>query len=196
MIFALYDFTPFKNELPETNLKLLLNMEDLNYPAFNEIFNIIHPHQQKQYITFKESDKAKDYKIERNTKFPSVDFNSLPEILDEVLLQKLIIYKKDRDLRRVIHDLLSQEHKDQITKFESENRDDITPNTTKIVADSLEKKRNKRKFNGNMGEPANVIECIMMDGINPFTREPETFESFYEKYTLDPKTGIPVPKNT
>ncbi len=47
-----------------------------------------------------------------------------------------------------------------------------------------------------MGEPANVIECIMMDGINPFTREPETFESFYEKYTLDPKTGIPVPKNT
>jgi hypothetical protein len=70
MIFAIYDFTPFKNELPEFNLKLLLNIDDLNNSIFDGVFNILKPHQQEQYIFFKDTEKAKRYRDERNAKFP------------------------------------------------------------------------------------------------------------------------------
>ena len=45
-----------------------------------------------------------------------------------------------------------------------------------------------------MGEPDNVTGYILKYGFNPITREPETIESFNQKYTIDPKTGDPIPK--
>lgn len=45
-----------------------------------------------------------------------------------------------------------------------------------------------------MGEPGNAGEFILMYGVNPFTKEPEIIKSSYEKYTLDSKTGMSVPK--
>lgn len=48
---------------------------------------------------------------------------------------------------------------------------------------------------GNMGEPENADEYVLRYGRNPFTHEPETIESFNEKYTIDPQTGDPVPKD-
>lgn len=194
MTLAIYDFTPFANELPKFNLKLLLNIEDLNNSIFDEVFNILKPHQQEQYIVFKDSEEAKKYREERNSKLPYIDFNNLPEVLDDVLLEKIMSYKKDRYLRRMIHDLLSEEQNYQITQHERKDRELITKEEIKRVDEAFEKKRNERKFNGNMGEPGNAGEFILMYGVNPFTKEPETIENFYKIYTMDPKTGMPVPK--
>lgn len=59
MIFATDYFNHIKDELPEFNLKLLLNIEDLNNSIFDEVINILKPHQLEQYIAFKESEEAK-----------------------------------------------------------------------------------------------------------------------------------------
>lgn len=45
-----------------------------------------------------------------------------------------------------------------------------------------------------MGEPGNADEYVLRYGRNPFTGEPKTIESFYEKYTID-KTGKIIPKD-
>lgn len=194
MNLALYNFTPYANELPEFNLKLLLNIEDLNNAIFDEVFNTLRPQQQEQYIVFKNSEKAKIYREYRNAEFPYVDFNNLPEILDDALLQKIMLYKEDTVLRRVVHDLLSTEHKNQITRYESSEHYFKTQEEIKKVEDDNERKRNTRKFNGNMGEPDTVTSFILEYGVNPLTLKPETIKSFYEKYTIDPKTGDPVLK--
>lgn len=46
---------------------------------------------------------------------------------------------------------------------------------------------------GNMGGPSNADEYVLRYGRNPFTGEPETIESFYEKYTITKKGDI-IPK--
>lgn len=194
MNLAIYDFTPFADELPKFNLRLLLNIEDLNNSIFDEVYNILRPHQQEQYVVFKASEEAENYREYRNTKLPYINFNNLPEVLDNVLLQKIILYKKNRELRRVVYDLLSKEQKAQIIQYESLEHDLKTKEEIKEVEDSLEKKRNVRKFNGNMGEPGTVDEYILRYGVDPRTGKLETIENFFKKYTIDPKTGDPIPK--
>ncbi|GAA5083622.1 hypothetical protein GCM10023210_02470 [Chryseobacterium ginsengisoli] len=196
MTLAIFDFTPFKDELPEFNLKLLLNIEDLNNSIFDEVFGILKPHQQTQYIAYKDSERAEKYRKKRNSKLPYVDFNNLPEILDDVLLQKILLYKKYKDLRRVIYDLLSKDQKDQIIQYESEGNELVTNEEIEIISKVFEKKRTERKFMGNMGEPGTVDEYILIYGVDPRTGQPESIENFFKKYTIDPKTGRPVPKGT
>jgi hypothetical protein len=53
--------------LPEFNLKLLLNIEDLNNIIFDEVFTILSPQQQEQYIVFRTSEEAEKYRKERNS---------------------------------------------------------------------------------------------------------------------------------
>lgn len=204
MIFAIYDFTPFKDELPEFNLKLLLNIEDLNNSIFDEVFNELKPHQQEQYTTFKESEKAKKYRKERNAQLPYVDFNNLPEVFDDNLLQKIILYQKDGEVRRAIYDSLSEDHKGQIARFNSKIFEEEKAKRRALMSDE-EKRKEKEwwdqydadptpRFMGNVGEPDTVTSYIIKYGVNPLTREPETIESFQKKYTIDPKTGDPVPR--
>lgn len=168
MTLAIYDFTPFAKEPPKFNLRLLLNIEDLNNSIFDEVFNnILKPHQQEQYIVFKDSEEAKKYREERNSKLPYIDFNNLPEVLDDVLLEEIMSYKKDRYLRRMIHDLLSEEQNYQITQHERKDRELITKEEIKRVDEAFEKKRNERKINGNMGESSTVDEYILRYGVGP-----------------------------
>jgi hypothetical protein len=204
MIFAIYDFTPFKDELPEFNLKLLLNIEELNNSIFDEVFNSLKPHQQEQYIAYKDSEEAEKYRKERNEILPYVDFNNLPETFDDVLLQKVMVYQNDGEIRRAVYDCLSEKHKGQITRFQWKIHDEEKARRRALMTDE-EKRKEKEwwdnyyadpepRFMGNMGEPENVVQYISQYGINPFTKEPETVKGFYEKYTLDLKTGLPVPK--
>ncbi|OVE55813.1 hypothetical protein [Chryseobacterium mucoviscidosis] len=203
MIFAIYDFTPFKNELPEFNLKLLLNIEDLNNSIFNEVFNILSLEQQAQYISFKESDKSEKYRKERNAQLPYIDFNNLPETLDDILLEKIMLYQKDGEVRRAIYDSLSEDHKSQIALFNSKIYEEEKARKRALMSEE-EKRKEKEwwdnynadstpRFMGNMGEPANADEYVLRYGRNPFTGEPETVESFYKKYTIT-ETGEIVPK--
>ena len=106
MIYARDYFNHIKDELPDFNLKLLLNIEDLNNSIFNEVFNILKPQQQKQYIIFKASEEARKYRKERNATLPYVDFNNLPEVFDHKLLQKIMLYQKDGEVRDAIYDLI------------------------------------------------------------------------------------------
>lgn len=120
MIFAIYDFTPFKDELPKFNLKELLNIEDLN----NSIFEYSQPHQQEQYISFKKSEEAKKYREDRNIRLPYVDFINLPETLDDILLEKIMVYQKEGEVRDAIFDLISEGHTGQIARFEYKIREE------------------------------------------------------------------------
>ena len=204
MIFAIYDFTRFKNELPEFNLKLLLNIEDLNNAIFDEVFAILTPPQQEQYNVYKVSEAAKKYREKRNAELPYVDFSSLPETFDDDLLQKIMLYQKDGELRRAVYDSLSEDHKGQMARFDSKIREEEKARSRALMSDEEKRKEQEwwdnynadpnPRFFGNMGEPDTVTGYILKYGFNPITREPETIESFEKKYTIDPKTGDPVPR--
>jgi hypothetical protein len=204
MIFAIDDFAYIKNELSEFKLKLLLNIEDLNNSIFDEVFNSLKPHQQEQYLVYKESEEAKKYREERNATLPYVDFNNLPETFDDDLLQKIMLYQKDGEIRGAIFDSLSDEHQLQITQLEWKMRDEkeaqrrasLTEDERKKEDESWERFLNDPNpgFQGNIGEPDTVTSYILKYGVNPLTQKPETIESFYEKYTIDSKTGDPIPK--
>ncbi|MDV7698682.1 hypothetical protein N6B72_17290 [Chryseobacterium soli] len=204
MNLAIYDFTPFANELPKFNLRLLLNIEDLNNAIFDEVYNILRPHQQEQYIVFKESEEAKNYREYRNTKLPYIDFNNLPEIFDDILLEKIMLYQKDGETRRAIEDSLSEDHKGQIARFESKIFEEEKARKRALMTDE-DKRREKEwwdkynadpipRFMGNVGEPDTVTSYIIKYGVDPRTGKPETIEGFNETYTIDPQTGDPVPK--
>ncbi|MCS4301048.1 hypothetical protein [Chryseobacterium sp. BIGb0232] len=173
MICAVHYFSHNKYELPKFKLKLLFNIEDLNNSIFDEVFNILTPQQQEQYIAFKASEQAITYRKERNLKLPYVDFNNLPEVFDDKLLKKIILYQEDGEVGGAIYDLLSEDHKGQIAQYNADP---------------------KPHFMGNVGEPDTVTSYIIKYGVNPYTRKPETIESFHQKYTIDPKTGDPIPK--
>lgn len=202
MIFAIYDFTPFKNELPTFNLKELLNIEDLNNIIFNEVFNILKPHQQEQYLTYKSSDEAKKYRKERNDTLPYVDFNNLPETLDDILLEKIMLYQKEGEVRDAIFDSLSEEHKSQITQLEWKMRDEREAKRRASLTEKERKKEDEstigfndpKEFCGNIFEAGTVDEYILRYGVDPRTGKPETIENFFKNYTIDPKTGMPIPK--
>lgn len=49
MIFATDYFNHIEDQLPDFNLKLLLNIEDLNNDIFDEVFDVLNPAQQEQY---------------------------------------------------------------------------------------------------------------------------------------------------
>lgn len=204
MIFAIDYFTPFKNELPEFNLRLLLNIEDLNNAIFDEVFAVLTPLQQEQYSVYKASEEAQKYREERNVKLPYIDFSSLPETFDEDLLQKIRIYQNKGEVRRAIYDSLSEDHKGQIALFNAKIYEEEKARSRALMSDE-EKRKEKEwwdnynadptpRFFGNMGEPDTVTGYILKYGFNPITREPETIESFNQKYTIDPKTGDPIPK--
>ncbi len=204
MIFAKYDFTPFKNELPEHCLKLLVNIEDFNNAIYDEVFAVLTPQQQEQYITYKASDEAEKYRKERNAELPYVDFSNLPEVLDDELVEKLLVYDKNNDVRGVLVDLLSHEQQTQIAQLDWKKIDEEKARKRALMTDE-EKQKEKEwwdnynadpnpRFFGNMGEPDTVTGYILKYGFNPITREPETIESFEKKYTIDPKTGKPVPR--
>lgn len=199
MIFAIYDFTPLKKELSIFYLRELLNIEDLNPSIFDEVFTVLKPYQQEQYILFRESAAAKKYREKRNAKLPYVDLNNLPEIFDNILLQKIMEYQKDGEVKRAISDLLSKDHKNQITDYECkryEAKRALMPEMKKRKEKEWRDKYNTNptpRFMGNMGEPANADEYVLRYGRNPFTGEQETIKSFYEKYTIDPH-GIIIPK--
>ncbi|WP_294314437.1 hypothetical protein [uncultured Chryseobacterium sp.] len=184
-------------------IKELLNIEDLNNSIFNEVFNILKPHQQEQYISFKESEEAKMYREDRNIRLPYVDFKNLPETLDDILLEKIIVYQKEGEVRDAIFDLISEDHKGQMARFEYKIREEEAKRRD-LMSDE-EKRKEKEwwdkyevdptpRFMGNVGEPDTVTSYIIKYGVNPLTREPETIESFQKKYTIDPKTGDPVPR--
>lgn len=118
MIFATDYFGNIKDELPRFNLKLLLNIEDLNNSIFEDVFNSLKPHQQEQYIAYKDSEEGKGYTKKRSTQLPYVDFNNLPEVFDDILLQKVMLYQKDGEVRGAIYDFLSEEHKGQIARVQ------------------------------------------------------------------------------
>lgn len=204
MIFAIYDFTYIKNELPEFNLRLLVNIEDLNNAIFEEVLAVLTPPQQEQYSVYKVSEEAQKYREERNAELPYVDFNNLPEVFDDDLLQKIRVYDKDGDVRGAIFDLLTENHIGQIARFNAKIREEEKARSRALMSDE-EKRKEKEwwdnynadptpRFFGNMGEPDTVTGYILKYGFNPITREPETIESFEKKYTIDPKTGDPVPR--
>ncbi|MPT33873.1 MAG: hypothetical protein E2604_01990 [Flavobacterium sp.] len=204
MIFAIDYFTPFKNELPEFNLRLLLNIEDLNNAIFDEVFAVLTPLQQEQYSVYKASEEAQKYREERNAELPYIDFSSLPETFDEDLLQKIRIYQNKGEVRRAIYDSLSEDHKGQMARFNSKIREEEKARSRALMSDEEKRKEQEwwdnynadptPRFFGNMGEPDTVTGYILKYGFNPITREPETIESFNQKYTIDPKTGDPIPK--
>ncbi|WP_300489464.1 hypothetical protein [Flavobacterium sp.] len=204
MIFAIDDFTRFKNELPEFNLRLLLNIEDLNNAIFDEVFAVLTPLQQQQYSIYKASEEAQKYREERNAELPYVDFSNLPETFDDDLLQKISIYQKDGEVRRAIYDSLSEDHIGQMALFNAKIYEEEKARKRALMSDE-EKRKEKEwwdnynadptpRFFGNMGEPDTVTGYILKYGYNPITREPETIESFNKKYTIDPKTGDPIPR--
>jgi DNA repair photolyase len=203
MIFAIYDFTPFENELPEFNLKELLNIEDLNHAIFDEVFNSLKPHQQEQYLAYKNSEEAKKYRKERNEKLPYVNLDNLPEVLDDALLQKVMLYQKEGEVRDAIFDLLSENHKGQIARFESKKREEEKEKRRALMTED-EKRKEKEwwdkydadltpRFMGNLFEPATVYEYILKYGIDPRNGNPETGESFQKKYTYN-SNGEIIPR--
>lgn len=195
MIFAIDDFAYIKNELDEFDLKLLLNIEDLNNPIFDEVFNSLKPHQQEQYLAYKTSEEAQKYRKERNEKLPYVDFSNLPEVLDDALLQKVMMYRKDGEVRRAIFDALSEDHKTQISQLENEIYEEEKEKRRALMTED-EKRKEKEwwdkydadptpRFMGNLFEPATVYEYILKYGIDPRNGNPETGESFQKKYTYN-----------
>ncbi len=204
MIFAIYDFTYIKNELPEFNLKLLVNIEDLNNAIFEEVLAVLTPSQQEQYSVYKASEEVQKYREERNAELPYVDFSSLAETFDDDLLQKIMLYQKDGAVRRAVYDSLSEDHKGQIARFDSKIREEENARSRALMSDEEKRKEQEwwdnynadptPRFFGNMGEPDTVTGYILKYGFNPITREPETIESFEKKYTIDPKTGDPIPR--
>lgn len=204
MIFAIYDFTYIKNELPEFNLRLLVNIEDLNNAIFEEVLAVLTPSQQEQYSVYKVSEEVQKYREERNAELPYVDFSSLPETFDDDLLQKIMLYQKDGAVRGAVYDSLSEDHKGQMARFESKIREEEKARNRALMSDEEKRKEQEwwdnynadptPRFFGNMGEPDTVTGYILKYGFNPITREPETIESFEKKYTIDPKTGNPIPK--
>lgn len=204
MIFAIHDFTHIKNELPEFNLKLLVNIEDLNNAIYDEVFAVLTPPQQEQYNVYKASDEAKEYRKERDAEFPFVDFSSLPETFDDDLLQKIMIYQKDGEVRRAIYDALSEDHKGQMARFNAKLREEEKARKRALMTDEEKRKEQEwwdnynadpnPRFFGNMGEPDTVTGYILKYGYNPTTLEKETIESFEKKYTIDPKMGDPIPR--
>ncbi|WP_185287856.1 hypothetical protein [Chryseobacterium lactis] len=203
MIFATDYFNDTKNELSEFNLKLLLNIEDLNNVIFDEVFTILSPQQQEQYIVFRTSEEAGKYRKERNSKLSYVDFNNLPEIFDDKLLKNIILYQKDGEVGGAIYDLLSEDHKGQITQYEWKIYEEEKAKRRALMSED-EKRKEKEwwdkydadptpRFMGNMGEPDNADQYVLRYGIDPFTGKPETIKSFYEKYTIDSHGNI-IPK--
>ena len=207
MICAIHYFKYNKYELSKFKLKLLFNIEDLNNSIFDEVFNILTPQQQEQYFVFKASEEAGKYRKERNSKLPYVDFNTLPEVFDDKLLKKIIHYQEEGEISGAIYDLLSEDHKVQIARYDSPIYDEEKAKS-RVRMSEEEKRKEKEwwdlyntnsqpRFMGNMGEPANADEYVLRYGIDPFTGKPETVKSFYEKYTIDPHgTIIPKDKNT
>lgn len=204
MIFAIYDFTYIKNELPEFNLRLLVNIEDLNNAIFEEVLAVLTPSQQEQYSVYKVSEEVQKYREERNAELPYVDFSSLPETFDDDLLQKIMLYQKDGAVRRAVYDSLSEDHKGQMARFESKIREEEKARNRALMTDEEKRKEQEwwdnynadpnPRFFGNMGEPDTVTGYILKYGYNPITLEKETIESFEKKYTIDPKTGKPIPR--
>lgn len=204
MTFAIYSFTPYKNELPEHSLKLLLNIGELNPAIYDEVKAVLTPQQQEQYKAFKTSEAAAQYRDERNAALPYIDFGNLPERLDEALLQKIRIYDTNTEVRDAILDFLSEEQKTQIVQYNYRLFEEEKARARALMTDE-EKRKEKEwwdnynadptpRFFGNMGEPDTVTGYLLKYGVNPLTREPETIESFYKKYTTDPRTGDPVLK--
>ena len=144
MIFAIYNFTYIKNELPEFNLRLLLNIEDLNNAIFEEVFAVLTPPQQEQYIIFKASEEAKEYREKRNAELPYVDFSSLPETFDDDLLQKIMVYQKDGEVRRAIYDSLSEDHKGQMALFNAKMYEEEKARSRALMSD--EEKRKEKEW--------------------------------------------------
>lgn len=203
MIFAIDDFAYIKNELDEFDLKLLLNIEDLNNPIFDEVFNSLKPHQQEQYLAYKTSEEAQKYRKERNEKLPYVDFSNLPEVLDDALLQKVMMYRKDGEVRRAIFDALSEDHKTQISQLENEIYEEEKEKRRALMTED-EKRKEKEwwdkydadptpRFMGNLFEPATVYEYILKYGVDPRNGNPETGESFQKKYTYN-SNGEIIPR--
>lgn len=206
MIIAKYQFEPYQNELPEFNLKLLVNIEDLNNAIYDEVFAVLTPQQQEQYLVYKTTDEAKEYRKERDAELPYVDFSSLPKFLDEELLEKLLVYFKDLAVRTAIIDWLSIIHSAQIWELYVQRKKEEQARKYALMSFEEQKEEMNRirreeylaksepRFQGNMGEPDTVTSYILQYGFNPITREPETSESFHKKYTIDPKTGKPIPR--
>ncbi len=201
MIFAIDDFAYLENELSEFKLKLLLNIEDLNNPIFDEVFNSLKPHQQEQYLAYKTSEEAQKYQKERKKMLPYIDFNNLPEVLDDVLLQKVMLYQKDGEVERAIFDALSEEHKTQISQLKWKVRDERESERRASLTEEQRKKEDEatigfydsKEFNGNLFEPATVFEYILKYGIDPRNGNPETGESFQKKYTYN-SSGEIIPR--
>lgn len=204
MICAIHYFKYNQYELSKFKLKLLFNIEDLNNSIFDEVFNILTPQQQEQYFVFKASEEAIKYRKERNSKLPYVDFNNLPEVFDDKLLEKIILYQENGEVSGAIYDLLSEDHKVQIARYDSPIYDEENAKSRAQMSEEEKRKEKewwdqynadpKPHFMGNVGEPDTVTSYIIKYGVNPYTRKPETIESFHQKYTIDPKTGDPVPK--
>lgn len=204
MIIAKYDFEPFKNELPEYCLRLLINIGDFNPAIYGEVFAVLTPQQQEQYVAYSVSDEAKKYRAERELELPYVDFNSLPEVLEDELVEKLLVYDKNNEVRGILADLLSHEQQTQIAQLNWKKFDEEKARVRTLMTDEEKRKEQEwwdnynadpyPRFFGNMGEPDTVTGYILKYGFNPITREPETIESFEKKYTIDPKTGNPVPR--
>ncbi len=206
MIIAKYEFEPYKNDLPEHCLKLLVNIEDLNNAIYDEMFAALTPLQQEQYLVYKTTEEAKEYRKERDTELPYVDFDNLPKFLDEALLEKFLVYFKELEVRTAIIDLLSIIHSAQIWELYVQRKEE--EQTRKYALMSFEEQKEEKnrirreeylaksepRFQGNMGEPDTVTGYILKYGYNPITLEKETIESFEKKYTIDPKTGNPIPR--
>jgi hypothetical protein len=197
MIFAIYDFSHIQNKLDEFDLKLLLNIEDLNHIIFDEVFNSLKTHQQEQYLAYKSSYEAEQYQKERNKILPHVDFGNLPEVLDDALLKKVMMYQKDGEVRRAVFDALSEDHKTQISQLEWKIRDEREAKRRASLTEEERKKEDEstigfndpREFLGNIFEPGTVDEYILRYGIDPRTGKPETIENFFKNNTIDPRTG-------
>ncbi len=102
-----------------------------------------------------------------------------------------MLHQKDGETRRAIEDSLSEEHKDQIARFESKIYEEEKTRRWYLMSDEEKTKEKERwdnyntdatpRFMGNMGEPGNADEYVLRYGRNPFTGEPETIKSFYKK---------------
>jgi len=178
MINAIDHFAYVEDELSKSKLKLLLNLEDLNNRCFIEVFKILKPHQKEQYAIFQKSGEAQAYRKERNEKLPYVDFNHLPEVLDDIILEKIMHYQKDGEIREAVYDLLSQGHKGQIARFDWNIYEEEKTRKRALMTDEEKRKEQEAKdnvdsaphFQGNMGEP-------------------DTVEGYIAKYGVDPRTG-------
>lgn len=206
MIIAKYEFEPYQNELPEHCLKILVNLEDLNNAIYGEVFAALTPQQQAQYLVYKTTEEAKKYRKERDAELPSIDFDNLPEFLDEALLEKLLVYDKKTEVRVAIIDWLSIAHSAQLAELYVQRKEEEQARKYALMSFEEQKEEMNRirreeylakqepRFQGNMGEPDTVTSYILQYGFNPITREPETSESFHKKYTIDPQTGKPIPR--